>query len=78
MHSGMKCKVGKLVEAWFNKHSLTKIFSFADLVNKYRIKCDSKIEDAFWLYVDNKKMNFKRLASIIYGLCPGTTDEKQK
>ena len=78
MHSGMKCKVGKLVEAWFNKHSLTKIFSFADLVNKYRIKYDSKIEDAFWVYVDNKEVKFKRIANRIYGFCLVTTDDDQK
>ena len=28
--------------------------------------------------MDNKKVKFKRLANIIYGMCPGTTDDKQK
>ena len=47
MHSGLKCEVYKLREAWFNKNSLTKIFSFSDLVNKFSIKYDPEIEDAF-------------------------------
>ena len=38
MHSGMKCEADKLREAWFNKNSLTNIYSFYDLVNKFRIK----------------------------------------
>ena len=47
MQSGLKCEVDKLGEAWFNKNPLTNIFSFEDLVDKFRIKYDSKIEDAF-------------------------------
>ena len=30
------------------------------------------------MYVDNKKVKFKRLSKIIYGICPGTTNDKQK
>ena len=30
------------------------------------------------VYVDNKKLNFKRLAKIIYGMCPGTTNDNKK
>ena len=78
MHSGLKCKVYKIGEAWFNKNSLKNILSFSDLVDKYRIEYDSKIEDSFWVYVENKKVNFKRLANRIYGMCPGTTDDKKK
>ena len=78
MHSGLKYEVDKLREAWFNKNSLTKIFSFANLVDKSRIKYDSKIEDSFWVHVVNKKVKFKRIANIIYGMCPGTTDDEQK
>ena len=51
MHSGLKYEVDKLGGAWLNNNSLTKIFSFTDLVNKYRIKYKSKIEDVFWVYV---------------------------
>ena len=51
MHSGLKYEVYKLGEAWFNKSSLTNIFSFADIEDKYRIKYDSKTENAFWVYV---------------------------
>ena len=43
MHSGLKYEVYKLGEAWFNKNSLTNIFSFTNLVNKSWIKYDSKI-----------------------------------
>ena len=56
---------------------MTKIFSFAYLVNKYRIKYDPKIEDAFWVYVENNKVKFKRLSNRIYGLSPGTTNDEQ-
>ena len=49
MHSGLKCEVGKLGEACFNKNPLTNIFSFADLVYKFRTEYDSKIEYAFWV-----------------------------
>ena len=52
--------------------------SFADIVDKYRIKHGSKIDDAFWVYVENKKVKFKRPENRIYGLCPGTNDENQK
>ena len=45
MRSGIKYELDKLGESWFNKNSLTNIFSFSDLVDKYRIKHDSKIED---------------------------------
>ena len=54
------------------------IFSFADLVDKFRNNYDSKIEDAFGVYVNNKKVKFKRLANRIYGMRPGTTDDKKK
>ena len=53
------------------------IFSFADLVDKFRIKYDSRIEDSFWVYVENKKVKFKRPAYRIYRMCPGTTDDDQ-
>ena len=43
IQSGLKYEVEKLREAWFNKNSLTNIFSFTNLVNKSRIKYDSKI-----------------------------------
>ena len=78
MHSGLEYEVDNLGEAWFNKNSLTNIFSFADLVDKFRIKYDSKIEDSFWVYVNNKKVKFKRLANIIYVMCPGTKDKEKK
>ena len=42
MHSGLKYEVDKLREAWFNKNSLKKIFSFTNLVDKFRIKYDYK------------------------------------
>ena len=57
---------------------MTNIFSFNDLVDKFRIKYDPKIEDAFWLYVNNKKVKVKRLSNRIYGVCPGTNDDKKK
>ena len=77
MHSGLKFEVDKLGEAWFKKDSLTDIFSFVNLVDKYRIKYDSKIEDAFWVYVDNKKVNSKIPANRIYGICSGTTNDEK-
>ena len=43
MHYGLKFEVDKLGEAWFNTNSLTNIFSFANIINKFRIKYDSKI-----------------------------------
>ena len=78
MHSGLKCEVDKLGEAWFNKNYLKNIFSFSDIVDKLRIKYDYKIEDSFWVCVNNKKVKFKRLANRIYGMRPGTTDDKKK
>ena len=54
------------------------IFSFADLVDKFRNNYDSKIEDAFGVCVNNKKVKFKRLENIMYGMCPGTTNNKKK
>ena len=78
MQSGLKCEVDKLREDWFNKTSLKNIFSFSNLVEKSRIKYDSKIEDAFWVYVDNKKVKFKRIPKRIYGMCPVTTNDDQK
>ena len=78
MHSGLKGEVYKLIEAWFNKNSLIDIFSFPDLVDKFRIKYDYKIEDAFWVYMKNKKVKFKRPANRIYGTCPGTTNDEKK
>ena len=78
MHSGLKCEVDNLGEAWFNKNSLTNIFIFADLVDKYRIKYDSKIEDRFWVYVDNTKVKLKRLTNRIYETRPGTTNDEHK
>ena len=78
VHSGLKYEVDKLEEAWFNKNYITNIFSCADLVDKFRIKYDSKIEDEFWVYLGNKKVKFKRLANRIYGMCPGTTNYEQK
>ena len=56
MHSRLECEVDKIGEAWFNKNSLTNIFSFSDLVDKFRIKYYSKIEDAFLVYVNNKEV----------------------
>ena len=78
VQSGLKCEVDKIGEAWFNKNALTNVFSFAGLVDKFRIKIDSKIEDSFWVYVGNKKVKFKRLANIIYGMCTRATNDKQK
>ena len=78
MHSGLKYEVEKLGEDWFNKNPLTNILSFSDLVDKFRIKYDTKIEDAFWVYVNNKKVKFKRIANRIYGTCPGTTNENKQ
>ena len=49
MHSGLEYEVDNLGEAWFNKKSLTNIFSFADLVDKFRNKYHSKIGDTFWV-----------------------------
>ena len=43
MHSGLNYEVDKIGEAYFNKNYLTNIFSFTNLVNKFRIKYDSKI-----------------------------------
>ena len=43
IQSGLKYEVEKLREAWFNKNSLTNIFSFTNLVNKFRIKYDYNI-----------------------------------
>ena len=57
---------------------MTNIFSFANLVDKFSIKYDSRIEDAFWVYVNNKKVKFKRLVNRIYVICPGTTYYKKK
>ena len=53
------------------------IFGFADLVNKFRIKYDYKIEDSLWVHVNDKKVNFNRLENIVYGMCPGTNDDKK-
>ena len=78
MHSGLKCEVEKLGGSWFNKNSLTNIFSLTYLVDKFRIKYDYKIEDAFLVYVNNKKVKFKILEKRIYGMCTGTTDDKKK
>ena len=78
MHSGLKYEVEKLGEDWFNKNPLTNILSFSDLVDKFRIKNVTKIEDAFWVYVDNKKVKFKRISNRIYGMCPVTTNDDQK
>ena len=47
MQSGLKCEVYKIGEAWLNNNSLINIFSFADIVNKFSIKHNSKIEDVF-------------------------------
>ena len=77
-HSGLKCEVEKLREAWFNTNFLENISSFADLVDRFRIEYDSKIEDAFWVYMGNKKMKFNRLENRIYEMCTGTTNDKQK
>ena len=77
-HCGMKCELDNPGEAWFNKNSLTNIFILADLVNKFKIKYDSKIEDAFLVYAENKKVKFNILANRIYEMCPVTTDDKQK
>ena len=77
MHSILRYEVDKLREACLNKNSLKNVFSFSDLVNKSRIKWGSKIEDAFWVYVENKKVKFKRLTNRTYGMCPGTTVNKQ-
>ena len=78
MYSGLKYEVNNLGEAWFNKIPLKNIFSFANLVDKFRIKYDSKIEDAFWVYVGNNKVKFKRLVNRTYGMCPVTTNDEQK
>ena len=61
MHSGLKCELDKLREDWFNKNTLTNIFSFSDLVDKFRIKYYSKIEYAFLVYMNNKEVRFKIL-----------------
>ena len=78
MNSGLKYEVDKVREDWFNKSSLTNISRFSDLVNKFRIKYDYKIEDEFWVHMNNKKVKFKRIENRIYEICPGTTNEKKK
>ena len=40
MHSGIKYDADKLGETLFNKNSLTNIFSFTNLVDKFRITYD--------------------------------------
>ena len=42
------------------------------------MKYNSKILDEFWVIVDKNKVQLKRLAKIIYEMCPGTTNDKQK
>ena len=45
---------------WYDENSMVNIFSFGDLVYKYRILYDSSMEDEFYLHGENKVIKFPR------------------
>ena len=78
MLSKQRCTVPKFGEVWFNKNSVMNIFGFADVVKRYRIKYDSTIEDAFWVYVGSKIVKFRKIWNGLYAISPGVNDDGAK
>jgi hypothetical protein len=59
---------------WYDEKAIANIFSFANLLAKpttTRIKYDSNVEDAFWVYTKDAGMvKFPRTTDGLYAFCP--------
>jgi hypothetical protein len=47
-------------EAWFNPQAITNIFSYAKMAKHHRITYNSNKEDAFTVYLPNKRIKFTK------------------
>ncbi len=57
-------------KVWFNDQAITNIFSYAEMLDKYRITYDSKDDDAFIVHLTGKPVQFERLGNNLYVFTP--------
>lgn len=57
-------------EVWFNKQSVTKIFSYAKMAEKYQIEYDNKTRDLFLVHLEDKTVEFKCNVMNLYVYIP--------
>jgi hypothetical protein len=53
-------------EAWFNLQAITNIFSYAEIAKRHSITYDSNKEDAFIVYLPDKKIKFTKTDQGLY------------
>jgi hypothetical protein len=47
-------------KAWFNPQAISNIFSYAEMAKRHGITYDSNKEDAFIVYLSDKKIKFTK------------------
>ena len=64
-------------KVWFDEKQLTNIFGFAAMTDRYRIKYNSNIEDAFLVFTENGIIKFKRDKDGLYTYRPSKEYKEQ-
>jgi hypothetical protein len=57
-------------EAWFNPQAITNIFSYAKMAKRHRITYNSNKEDAFTVYLPDKRIKFTKTDQGLYVFKP--------
>jgi hypothetical protein len=60
-------------EVWFNVTAITNIFSYAEMIDKYRITYDSEKEDTFLVHLPNKLIQIERIGNNLHVYRPPNT-----
>ena len=78
MLTEQECEVDKFGKVWYNKNSLTNIFSLAEMASKYKVTFDSEKENAFVIHMQNKEVKFNMMRNGLYGMKPREMDDERK
>ena len=58
--TNLKADIPGWGEAWFAPNSMTNIFSYAEMADRYRITYDNEHDDSFCVHLPHKKVKFTR------------------
>ena len=76
MQSDMKADLPGWGPVWFNQQSMTNIFSYKEMADKYHVTYDNKIEDAFTVHLLDRKVKFERIGMNLYATkCSESTND---
>ena len=70
-----KAYVKEWGDVWYNPKAITNIFSYAEMVARFRVTYDSDTEDAFKVHLPHKIIKFERIPEGLYVLKMG--EDKQ-